>query len=135
MLDVVHRFETLINWSLLVVMALIVALTTVSLGWSLIQQLSSPPYFQLSDAPIGELFAGLLLVLIGLELLHTVRAYMADRTVHVELVLAVGLVAITRKIILIDAKTLDGLWLIGVAALIAALAASYYVVTGGRRAR
>jgi uncharacterized membrane protein (DUF373 family) len=74
------------------------------------------------------------MVLIGLELLHTVRAYLSERAVHVELVLAVGLVAITRKMILTDAKTLDGLWLIGIAAVIVALAVSYHVVTRARRA-
>jgi uncharacterized membrane protein (DUF373 family) len=65
---------------------------------------------------------GFLLVLIGLELLDTVRTFMTEKAVRIELVLAVGLVAITRKIIVIDMKDLDSLYLIGIAAVIVALA-------------
>jgi uncharacterized membrane protein (DUF373 family) len=114
-------------------MSLVVVVTMIDLGWTLVEHLSAPPYIRFSDGALAEVFSGFLLVLIGLELLDTVRAYMTEKAVHIELVLAVGLVAITRKLMLSDMKSLDGLWLIGIAAVIVALAASYYVVTSSRR--
>jgi uncharacterized membrane protein (DUF373 family) len=128
-----RHFETVINGALLVMMSLVVVVTTIDLGWTLVERLSAPPYFRFSDAALTEVFSGFLLVLIGLELLDTVRAYMTEKAVHIELVLAVGLVAVTRKVMLVDMKSLDGLWLIGIGAVIVALAASYYVVTTARR--
>jgi uncharacterized membrane protein (DUF373 family) len=122
MLGVVNRFETVINVALLVMMSLIVVVTTIDLGWTLVEHLSSPPYVRFNDTALKEVFSDFLLVLIGLELLDTVRAYMTEKAVRIELVLAVGLVAITRKLVVIDMKDLDSLWMIGIAAVIVALA-------------
>jgi uncharacterized membrane protein (DUF373 family) len=87
---------------------------------------------QFSDTALKEVFSAFLLVLIGLGLLDTVRIYMTEKAVRIELVLAVGLVAITRKMMVIDMKDLDGLWLIGIAAVMVALAIGYYIVTSAR---
>jgi uncharacterized membrane protein (DUF373 family) len=132
MLRVVSRFETLINVALLVMMSLVVVVTTIDLGWTLVEHLITPPYVRFSDTALKEVFSGFLLVLIGLELLDTVRAYMTEKAVRIELVLAVGLVAITRKIIVIDMKDLDSLWMIGLAAVIVSLAVGYYIITSAR---
>jgi uncharacterized membrane protein (DUF373 family) len=132
MLGVVNRFETVINVALLVMMSLIVVVTTIDLGWTLVEHLSSPPYVRFNDTALKEVFSDFLLVLIGLELLDTVRAYMTEKAVRIELVLAVGLVAITRKLVVIDMKDLDSLWMIGIAAVIVALAVAYYIVTTAR---
>jgi uncharacterized membrane protein (DUF373 family) len=132
MLGVVSRFETVINVALLVMMSLVVVVTTIDLGWTLVEHLISPPYVRFSDAALKEVFSGFLLVLIGLELLDTVRTYMTEKAVRIELVLAVGLVAVTRKIIVIDMKDFDSLWLMGIAAVIVALAVGYYIITSAR---
>ncbi|HEX7768724.1 MAG TPA: phosphate-starvation-inducible PsiE family protein [Dokdonella sp.] len=47
-------------------------------------------------------FAGALLVLIGLELLVTVRAYIEESRFRLEVVLVVGIIAIARYVVLID---------------------------------
>jgi uncharacterized membrane protein (DUF373 family) len=132
MLGIISRFETAINVALLIMMSLVVVLTTIDLGWTLVEHLISPPYVRFSDAALKEVFSGFLLVLIGLELLDTVRAYMTEKAVRIELVLAVGLVAITRKMIVVEIKDLDSLWLIGIAAVITSLAVGYYIITSAR---
>jgi uncharacterized membrane protein (DUF373 family) len=123
-----HQFETVINTSLLVMMAISVALTTIGLGWSIIQDVMAPPILRLGVTELIDLFSLFLLVLIGVELLETVKAYMVDRSVHVEVIVSVGLVAITRKVVLLEPKTLDGLSLIGIAAIIAALAGAHWAL-------
>ena len=73
-------------------------------------------------------FAGILLVLIGLELLETLRAYLHDHNVRLEAVLVVAVIALGRHIIQIDLEHMNGLSMIGVAALVLALAIGYFLV-------
>lgn len=72
-------------------------------------------------------FAGVLLVLIGLELVDTVRAYRHGHGVRVEVVLIVALIALGRHIIQIDLDNESGFELVGIAALVVALVAGYAI--------
>lgn len=69
---------------------------------------------------IYGIFSDILLILIGLEMLHTVKVYLEDHTMHVEVILAVALLALARKVITIN--TNDQGTAIGLAVLIVALA-------------
>ena len=71
-----------------------------------------------------------MLVLIGIELLATMKAYLNDNTIHVEIVLDVALIAIARKVIILDLGKYDGLTILGIAVLIMAVAAAWFVVNG-----
>jgi uncharacterized membrane protein (DUF373 family) len=132
MLRLVGKFETLINYVLLIMMAIVLILTTIDLGWTLIKDIFAPPAMLLEVTELLNLFAAFLLVLIGVELFETVKVYATDKSIQVELILSVGLVAIARKVIILDPKQLDGLSLIGIAAIILSLAAAYYVVKAAR---
>jgi uncharacterized membrane protein (DUF373 family) len=72
-------------------------------------------------------------VLIGVELLHSVRTYLVHREVHLTAVLAVALIAIARKIVILDPAKLEEKTLLGIAAVVVALSVGYCVVQ--RRAR
>jgi uncharacterized membrane protein (DUF373 family) len=72
------------------------------------------------------IFGDLLLVLIGLELMHTVKVYLQDHTVHVEVILAVTLVAVARKVIAVNIRDQAGS--VGLALLIIALAGSHWLL-------
>jgi uncharacterized membrane protein (DUF373 family) len=48
--------------------------------------------------------------------------------VHAEIVIKVAMIAIARKIIILDVKDLPSLTLIGIAAIVIALSAAYYVI-------
>jgi uncharacterized membrane protein (DUF373 family) len=48
--------------------------------------------------------------------------------VHVEVVLMVALIAIARKVIILDLEKLPSLALLGIAALILTIAAAYFLV-------
>lgn len=73
-------------------------------------------------------FAGALLVMIGLELLETTRAYLHDRRVRMEVIVVVAVIAMGRHIIQLDAAHMNGLALIGMACIIVALMGGYYVM-------
>jgi len=131
MLKIIEKFEHVINWVLLMMLALVVVLATIDLGWLILQDILTPPVMLLEVGELLDLFGVFLLVLIGMELLSTVKSYITKKTVHVEIVLAVGIIAIARKVIILEPKEMDALTLIGIAAIIFALTIGYYFVKLG----
>ena len=82
---------------------------------------------------LQRVFAGVLLVLLGLELIETLNAYSADHHVRIEVVLIVAMIALGRHIVQMDFEHVSGPVLLGVAALMAALAASYFGIRRAHR--
>jgi uncharacterized membrane protein (DUF373 family) len=80
-----------------------------------------------------DLFGLFLSVLIALEILENITAYIRRHVVQVELVIATALTAVGRKIIILDLKQVSGTTLIGLAIAIFALAISYWIVRTSHR--
>jgi uncharacterized membrane protein (DUF373 family) len=57
-----------------------------------------------------------------------VKAYLHDELIHVEVVLIVALIALARKVIIMEFKEPTALTLIGMAVLVLSLAISYRLV-------
>ena len=133
MLPYLDKFERAITHTLLVLMAGVVLLATIELAWILVKDVLTPPYFLLEVHELLELFGLFLLVLIGIELLHSVKTYIVRREFHLETVLTVAMIAVARKIIVLEPKELQEGTLLGMAALVIALALGYYVMRRSRR--
>jgi uncharacterized membrane protein (DUF373 family) len=69
-----------------------------------------------------------MMILIGLELIETIKVYLVEEMVHVEVILLVAIIAVARKVIVLDVKLLPPLSLIGVAAIILALSGGYFLL-------
>jgi uncharacterized membrane protein (DUF373 family) len=128
MLDFLKKFERLIIGTLIILMMIVVLLSTIELGWIILQDILNPPYIVLDANELLDIFGFFLLVLIGVELIETLRAYLTDNVVHAEVVVEVAMIAIARKVIILDIKELSGLTLVGIAAIIAALTGAFYVL-------
>lgn len=129
MIGYIKQFEKMIILALVIMMALVLLLSTVELGWIIIKDISSEPVFLLEINELLEIFGLFMLVLIGVELLETiVKTYMSQTTDHAHIVIAVAIIAITRKVIILDVKDLSGPILLGIAAIIMALCTGYYLV-------
>lgn len=109
-------------------MVLVVLVATVELGWIIIKDIMNPPMFLLVIDDLLEIFGFFLLVLIGIELLETIKAYLVENVIHVEIVLEVALIAIARKAIILDIEKYEGLTILGTAGLILSVAIAYYAV-------
>ncbi|MBM4456825.1 MAG: phosphate-starvation-inducible E-like protein [Chloroflexi bacterium] len=120
--------ERIIVTALIVMMTVVLLLTTVDLGWLLIQDILTAPILLLDVEELLDIFGFFLLVLIGVELLETIKAYFDDHVVHVEVVLEVAMIAIARKVITLEVKDLPSLTLLGISAIILALAVAFYFV-------
>ena len=60
--------------------------------------------------------------------LETIKAYLLDKVVHVEIVLEVALIAIARKVIILDLEKYSSLTVLGIAGLILVVATAFFVV-------
>lgn len=133
MLRALDKFENVVHHALLFMLACVVVLATFELGWLIVRDALTPPLFLLEIDELLELFGQFLLVLIGLELIHSVKVYIEDREYHLESVLAVALIAIARKIIVLEPKELPEGSMLGIAAIVIALIAGYYLLQRSRR--
>jgi uncharacterized membrane protein (DUF373 family) len=127
-----EKIERLLVLSLLVMMVSIVILSTVELGWIIIKDIITPPMFLLDINELLDIFGMFLLVLIGIELLETVKMYLSSKTVHVEVVFTVAMIAIARKVIILDIKEVSSLTLIGIGVIILALSTGYFLLARRR---
>jgi uncharacterized membrane protein (DUF373 family) len=129
MLPLIKSFEKIIIRVLVALMALVLLLSTVELAWVIIKDIITPPILLLEIDELLEIFGLFMLVLIGLELLDTIaKTYMGESTDHAQIVMAVAIIAIARKVIILDVKDLSGLALVGIAAIILALSIGYYLI-------
>jgi len=91
-------------------------------SWSKIDSIA-----ELQDA-VQALFAGVLLVVLGLELMDTLRNYFIEHRLRVEFLISVALIAVARHVIQLDYEH-DSPWLvIAIAVLMFSLAVSYVAV-------
>ncbi|MGG6294727.1 phosphate-starvation-inducible PsiE family protein [Leptolyngbya sp. AN02str] len=126
------HLETLFAKALSVAMIVVIIVAIVDLGRFLLQELSSEPYGFFSTTLI-EIFGLFLNVLIAMEVLENITAYLKKHVVQVELVIVTSLIAVARKIIIFDSKQATGLELIGLGVAILSLAISYWIVRRANR--
>ncbi len=123
----IGAFESLISKALAIGMVLVITVSIVDLGRILLQDMLLEPRPFLNKTLL-DLFGLFLSVLIAIELLQNITAYLKKHTVQLELVIVTSLTAVARKIILLDLDKVDGLELIGLAVAVLTLSISYWVV-------
>ena len=128
MVKFLKKFEHYVILGLLAMMVLVVFLGTLELVLVLVKQMLKPPKFLLNIEEMLTVFGFFLMILIGLELIETMKIYLSEESVHVEIIFLVAIIAITRKVIILDVKSLAPLTLLGIAAIILALAFGYYAL-------
>jgi uncharacterized membrane protein (DUF373 family) len=126
MLPFLKKFERFIVTCLVVMMVVVIFLATLELGWLIVKDVITEPILLLEIQELLDIFGLFLLVLIGIELVGTLKTYLTENEVHVEVVFMVALIAIGRKVIILDVKELSSLTLIGIAAIIISLSVGYY---------
>ena len=137
-----HLFDQWVLWTLRGVMALGIAaalailvllvIREIGLSWAQIDSVR-----ELQEA-VKQLFAGVLLVVLGLELMDTLRNYFIEHRLRVELLISVALIAVARHVIQLDYEHASPWLVAAIALLVASLAASYvgirtFDVRAGRR--
>ncbi|MGM3305631.1 phosphate-starvation-inducible PsiE family protein [Anabaena sp. WFMT] len=79
-----------------------------------------------------KVFGLFLNVLIALEILENITAYIQKHVLHVELVIVTSLIAVARKIIILDLEKVSGIDIIGLGTAVLALSISYFIIRSSR---
>lgn len=127
-MTIIEKFQHAILAILAWIMTLVTLLVTLDLIYTLAKYLFLPP-INLQINELLSFFGSILLVLIGVELLETFKNFKQDKTFNVLIALLVALIAISRKVIVMEIEgDPSETELIGVSVLIIALSLGYYLV-------
>lgn len=124
----IRRFELVIVISLILLMMMVVVQSLVELLLVLWKDIVAGPVNVLQNQEMLTVLGFFMMVLIALELLETIKNYLTENAIHVEVVLLVAMIAVARKVIILDMKELPALTLFGIAALVLSLSTSYWLM-------
>src|SRR5690554_1406325 len=125
---IARKVEKVIIMVLIFLMFLVLITATIDLGLYLFRSIYNAEYFLMDFDALIDVFGAFLLVLIGIELLDTIKVYLRRNLVHVEVVVLVAIIALARKIVVLRIDEYSGEMLLGLAAMITALAVAYYLI-------
>jgi uncharacterized membrane protein (DUF373 family) len=129
----IGRFERNLSRVLASLLALVLIASTIQLILLVGKLLLQPQQDWLGEQLVN-LLDRLLLLLIGLEVLQSLTAYLRDRRFQTELVVLTALTAVARKVIVLPpGQEKDPLSLIGVGVVILCLAGAYQLLHGHNR--
>ncbi|BAY85736.1 hypothetical protein NIES267_52370 [Calothrix parasitica NIES-267] len=128
-LHIVENLQVLVSKLLSIAMIVLILIAIADLVVFIINKLLT---WNFNDASFNKnLFTafGLFLnILIALEILENITAYLRKSVIHVELVIATSLIAVARKIIILDLKNTEGLKVIGLGVAVLSLSISYWII-------
>jgi uncharacterized membrane protein (DUF373 family) len=126
--EVIKQLEKFLIWSIIFILTIILILAFADVIYEIVQSVIEPPLFIVDAQGLMELFSMFLIILIGLELVETVKAYLKDDVVHVELVIVVAIIAIARKVIIWDFDKYSTNELYGLGVMVVALGITYFLI-------
>jgi uncharacterized membrane protein (DUF373 family) len=134
-MNLMKKFETAIIWGLVFLLALVIGLTLVQVAWEIIHNIISTPEELIALDNLFDILSSIFMVLIGIELLETVKLYLQNKGLHVELILDVALIAVARKVIVLDYSTTEYQTLLAIGVMVLALGISRFLKTFSLRFR
>lgn len=123
----IENIEVIVSKILSVLMVLVILAAIGDLGVFLIKELFSAPYGKFNST-LFKIFGLFLNILIALEILENITAYLRKHVFQVELVIVTSLIAVARKIIILDLEKVSGIDIIGLGIAILALSISYLII-------
>ncbi len=113
---------------LALLMTFVILWGVVDVAWVLYMRLMEPPFMMLTISDILDTFGAFMAVLIAIEIFVNISIYLREDVIHVKIVMATALMAIARKVIIIDfAKiTPDYIW--ATAGAVLAMSIGYWLV-------
>lgn len=132
MIEIVNKIEKVIYAALMIMLIIVLLTAIVDLAWELVGSLIDTTPWLLETPEMIGLLGTFLLILIGVELLDTIKAYFKENAIHVEIVVLLAIIAIARKVILLDptgrSGTDFGFELMGIGIVVVGLSAGYYLI-------
>ncbi len=115
-----------------IIMVVVIFFAIIDTGYTIFTLLSTPPFFVLDISDLLTVFSAALVVLIAIEIYSNVTLYLTANVIHVKLVVATALMAVARKVITLDDKSLDATYFLGYAGLGLAFGITYWLLSKGK---
>ena len=126
----IHKIKKWMSFVVLILMTIIVAIAIVELGIILFLDIFDPTddvlFLEIDE--LFRIFGFFFIILIGFELVETVEMYFKDNVIHAEVVLLVAVIAVARKVILLDLEKYEPLAVIGLGLVILGLGGCYWLI-------
>ena len=126
-LRVLHRIMHLATYVLAIAMVVVILEGVVSVMHTLYLSMTTPPFFLVPD--IVKTFGAFLAVLIAYEIFANITLYIRSDVFPVKLVVATAVMAVARKIIILDMDEYTALDLIGIGTVVLGLGVSYWLIS------
>ena len=116
--------------ALAVLMTFVIIWGVIDVAWVLYSQLTDEkgPAYLLEITDILATFGACMAVLIAIEIFVNITIYLRDDIIHVKIVMATALMAIARKVIIMDITKIETLEIFAIASVILALSIGYWLV-------
>ncbi|MDB9445674.1 phosphate-starvation-inducible PsiE family protein [Anabaena sp. CS-542/02] len=126
-MHVIENVEVIVSKLLSIFMVLVILVAILDLGVFIIKEVLTTPYGYI-NTKLFHVFGLFLNILIALEILENITAYLRRHVFQVELVIVTSLIAVSRKIIILDLEKVRGVDIIGLGLAILALSLSYLII-------
>ncbi len=113
---------------LAVLMTLVIIWGVVDVGWVIYKNLMASPFMMLTISDMLASFGAFMAVLIAIEIFINITIYLRDDVIHVKIVMATALMAIARKVIILDFEAINTEYMWATAAVVLAMSIGYYLV-------
>ncbi|WP_296591604.1 phosphate-starvation-inducible PsiE family protein [Methylophaga sp.] len=123
-----HRIIRFAIRILAVLMVAVILWGVADIIYIIYERLNAPPFMLLDINDIFYTFGAFMAVLIAVEIFINIRLYLGTNVFPVQLVVATALMAIARKVIVLDFETLTPMYLLGIAATTLALGITYWLL-------
>lgn len=127
-----EEIEVIVSKFLSAVMVVVIFVSVYDLCLVLFKELFTSADGFFKDT-LFKIFGLFLNILIAFELLENITAYLKKHVIQVELVIVTSLIAVARKIIILDLEKKTAMDLIGLAIAIFALSISYLIIRSTNR--
>lgn len=123
-----HQIIRLCVKLLAILMVVVIFMGVVDVCYVLYSRLMSPPYLLLSVNDLFKTFGAFMVVLIAIEIFINIRLYLGSNTLPIKLVIGTALMAIARKVIVLDLENTSPDYIFAIASVVLALGIAYWLV-------
>lgn len=123
----IENIEVAVSKILSILMVIVICVAISDLTIFLFKELSKVPSGDFKTV-LFKIFGLFLNILIALEILENITAYLKKHVFQVELVIVTSLIAVARKIIILDLEKVTGIDIIGLGIAVLALSISYLII-------
>ncbi len=109
-------------------MIVVIIFGVIDVGWTIYQRLMTAPVFILTIGDVLATFGAFMVVLIAIEIFQNIILYLRDDVIHVNIVLSTALMAIARKVIILDFEELEPMYIFATGVVLLATGVTYYFV-------